>query len=348
LTVAALLPLLVLLAFGLDFVYRELGGPKHAAGLPAKSRPQAPMVSEPRPAPPARAARPAVAAAPLYQATETPAAPRLARLAAEPPTPDLPASHQPAASAPKAADGPRLMLFYDGKSGKAAADLLSAFLQGRGYLTAAPAAVAYAGPSSVRFFHPDDRAAAAEIRRTVRRFMARQAGTDRTTLRLADLSRNYGRPHPGLIEIWLNRTAAGNPDPNTLESAADPTAEDIEDRLQSFIAAYCHAYQNGDLARLAAFFHPAATENGQPFETLLPHYRQNLAHYAALDYRIEVNHWEQHSAPGGVNLSGRFFARARLEDRQLCESRGRIAMDLEPRGASFAIRRLDYTIEAEP
>jgi len=341
LALAVLLPLMVLLAFGLDFVYREAEPPHIAARPPAAAVPQPPQPDRPpTPEPPASIPpaaippAPAAAPAPVLTAAVVETPPPSAPPAADPPAPGLAPHH-------------RLRLFFDAAHAADTAAVVAAFLAGRGYRTAAPSAVAYTGPDSVRFFHPDDRPAAAAIRQTVRRFLTQRFGADRSPLHLVDLSRRYGRPTAGLIEIWLSRPGAADPPP-VQSAAAAPPPDDIGARLQAFIADYCRTYANGDFTRLAAFFHPAATENGQPLGALLSQYRHNLAQYAALDYRIEVSHWEQRAAPQGLDLSGRFFAHARLDNQQVRESRGRIAMNLEVRGESFAIRRLDYAIEAEP
>lgn len=323
----------------------RLPDPVPPAGAPASPEPRAaPLPTAPHPAPPVGDS----GAAPKTGPAGHPA-PRAAA-----PTPEAPAP------APAAAP---LAVYVAGPEGAEAGRRLARALVDAGYGRPVVRPVAYAGASTVRYFHAADGRLARAVQPLVEEALAPGGGAGET-VPLRNLGRRYPQAPPGRVEIWLNppepqpapRPAAleASPAPvrlpEALEAAVAPAVRhrDRGVRLRGFLADYCRAYAAKDLDAFAAFFLPGAVENGERFQDLLPRYRRNLARMERLDYRIEVQRYALGADPRSLSLEGTFVARCRLVGvgDEVRENRGHIAMELEEAGESFRVRRLEYRSEA--
>jgi len=243
----------------------------------------------------------------------------------------------------------------DGDSARLSRELAER-LSGAGYpparVGASPETLGQA--SSVRYFHSADRDAARALRDAVQAFLATGTPPSQRSVGLKNLSRRYPRQERGLLEVWLNTGATTTAAAQVVQAAPPslPTGVDAggeapstEARIRAFIDDYCRAYETRDPSHLAALFDPAATENGRPFRDLLPRYRATMERLEALSYRIEMEGWEACGDRSALCVAGRFTAWGRMTDQKEYESRGTIALDIVPYGASYRVCRLDYRID---
>ena len=263
-----------------------------------------------------------------------------------PPAQNLDSPPLPAApSAPDLGDH-HLVLFYAPDVGLRSANELAAFLQQQGYRLSAPTRKDFAGESRVRFFHAADRPAAAKLRHATRRFLARQKDAALYPLRLSNLSQDHPGAPRGLLELWIGPPPPAEATTGTT-AAATPQGRvypSLSDRLRAFVHEYGRAYASRDVVQLAALFHTDAQENGRPIQTVLPIYLSNMNQVKDIDYRIELDGYQQGGDNDAFHIVGRFFARLELVDSEVRESRGAITMTLLPYGQSFLIKQLDYTL----
>jgi hypothetical protein len=118
----------------------------------------------------------------------------------------------------------------------------------------------------------------------------------------------------------------------------------LEERLHAFVQAYGSAYASRDVVQVAALFDADARENGRPIQKGLTIYQSHMEIIKDIDYRIELDGYQQGGDSDALLIVGRFFARRELLDKQVRESRGDISMTLLPYGQSFLIKQLDYTL----
>ena len=254
---------------------------------------------------------------------------------------------------------PHLSLFYDADRDGPLADDLRRFLTAKGFsaVRTAHSAEARLRLSNIRYFNAADRKAARDLQSAVKRFMVDALERPAPSVRLINLSRRYPDAKAGLLEVWLNTGApaqdAPEPDARPMASTtaqpADPATsaapEAMEDRIRRFLDAYCRTYESLAPERLAALFAPTATENGRPFEELLPRYRTNMSKMASVAYRIDLETWEPIQGGAEYEVRGRFTARGERTDRRKFRSTGRIRLMLAPHADAFKVARLAYEID---
>lgn len=155
----------------------------------------------------------------------------------------------------------------------------------------------------------------------------------------------FGRPTP------VEETPPDTPLPAVTQAPSanrrldSPTALQpisTEDRLRTFIDAYCRAYESRDLARFRLFFTEDAIERGRPIETVLPVYARNFASLAGLTYDIELLDWKRDAIAEIITLDGIFNVRYRLPGSDWQTTRGEITMDLKASAGLLRVKRLDY------
>jgi hypothetical protein len=120
--------------------------------------------------------------------------------------------------------------------------------------------------------------------------------------------------------------------------------ENLQVRINSFLRAYCNAYESKQLDRFTTFFTPDAMEKGKPFSSRLPKYRSTFKVIDSLDYRIDLKRYSVQAASGFIRIEGTYYVRVRLTrgSGEKRESTGEISMELKDFGDSFKVRRLDY------
>jgi hypothetical protein len=127
----------------------------------------------------------------------------------------------------------------------------------------------------------------------------------------------------------------------TSGDAGTADLRDVEDRLETFLAAYVRDYSRRDLQGFMRHFAPSALENGTPLEALHPLYEENFRTIPTMRYSIMVDTMRVDA--GRVRFAGRFELRGLHADGQPIASRGTLNMDLEPFDTTFRVRALEYS-----
>jgi hypothetical protein len=117
---------------------------------------------------------------------------------------------------------------------------------------------------------------------------------------------------------------------------------DAKERLAMFIAAYVRDYSRRDLEGLMRHFAPSALENGTPIKSLRLRYEESFRNIPAVRYSIMVD--SMSVGPDHVRFTGRCELRGVLADGKPIAMNGTLHMDLEPFGATFRVRSLQYAI----
>ena len=134
---------------------------------------------------------------------------------------------------------------------------------------------------------------------------------------------------------------------NTL-AKIDPAVEaklvikKLEDRVRSFLKHYCNTYASKELGNFARLFGPDAKENGKLFSTLLPKYQRNFNAIEQIEYRIDLIKFDYEENVDTVKIEGKFLLKWRPYGQNWRENSGKIFMDLDEKGESFIVQRLDY------
>jgi len=117
----------------------------------------------------------------------------------------------------------------------------------------------------------------------------------------------------------------------------------FQDRLKTFLNNYCRTYEGKNLDMFGAFFAPDALEQGKPFKSWAPQYRQNFNKIDSMIYNIELERFATHDETGELRIEGTFQVRAKLRGSEKWRrSSGRISMVLEPYKDSFRVKELNY------
>ncbi|MBC2710750.1 MAG: AAA family ATPase [Desulfosarcina sp.] len=128
----------------------------------------------------------------------------------------------------------------------------------------------------------------------------------------------------------------------TAPAVKDIDNNSLENRLRSFLQNYCSTYAAKDLDAFTTLFAPGASENGKPFEGLLPKYQRNFKFIETIQYRIELQQFSYDDNREIVKIDGNFFLKWLPPDKKWRENSGIITMSLRENGASFLVHRLDY------
>ena len=116
----------------------------------------------------------------------------------------------------------------------------------------------------------------------------------------------------------------------------------LEDRVRSFLKLYCNTYASKELGNFARLFGPDAKENGKLFSTLLPKYQRNFNAIEQIEYRIDLIKFDYEENVDTVKIEGKFLLKWRPYGQTWRENSGKIFMDLDEKGESFIVQRLDY------
>lgn len=135
-------------------------------------------------------------------------------------------------------------------------------------------------------------------------------------------------------DIRVAESAPTNGDAGTVD------LRDVDNRLETFLAAYVRDYSRRDLQGFMRHFAPAALENGTPLEALHPLYEENFRTIPTMRYTIMVD--TMIVGADGVRFEGRFELKGSRADGQPIASRGTLNMDLEPFETTFRVRSLEY------
>jgi hypothetical protein len=114
-------------------------------------------------------------------------------------------------------------------------------------------------------------------------------------------------------------------------------------RLRSFLFLYCRAYESMDLDKFSTFFASDATENNRAFHDFLPRYRRNFEKIKSVTYRIDLDSYSLDANTGNIKLKGNYFIQYLLNNGNWKENSGIISMELIKNGASYLVKRLNYS-----
>jgi hypothetical protein len=128
-----------------------------------------------------------------------------------------------------------------------------------------------------------------------------------------------------------------------VESVEGIEAVTTKKQIDTFLERYTKAYNVRDVSRVLGFFDPNAVENGKPFESLAPLYRDNFGRARFIDYRIEPSTWS--GSESEISLHGEFRLRVQYEGELPVDSTGTISITLIPWGDGHRIRKLYYRFE---
>ncbi len=132
---------------------------------------------------------------------------------------------------------------------------------------------------------------------------------------------------------------------DTETRSADQVMQDdlpvLEEKVEKFLNTYCQTYENKNLTEFASFFRPDATENGKPFHTLLPQYRQNFSMIDSMKYTIIVHRYSRLDAKT-VKIDGAFSVRWRKYNGNQSKNSGSISMVLSVEDNLFRVKELNY------
>jgi type II secretory pathway predicted ATPase ExeA len=137
------------------------------------------------------------------------------------------------------------------------------------------------------------------------------------------------------------------PAPKQSISSAPPSGSeaadlDLQKRLSAFLQTYSATYEAKDLDAFRKFFAPAAMENGEPFNSLLPKYERNFKFIETIEYQIDLQHFSYDVEQQMVNIEGQFSLKWLPPDKKWRENGGKIAMRLAQKGSSFVVHNLEY------
>lgn len=139
--------------------------------------------------------------------------------------------------------------------------------------------------------------------------------------------------------VYLKRPAA---EPETVAKRT-VSQYNLQDRLKTFLRAYCRTYEQKNLDMFGAFFAPDAVEQGKPFKSWASQYRQNFNKIDSMIYNIDLERYATQDETGEVRIEGIFHVRAKLSGSgKWRKSSGRITMVLEPDKDSFRVKELIY------
>jgi curved DNA-binding protein CbpA len=113
-------------------------------------------------------------------------------------------------------------------------------------------------------------------------------------------------------------------------------------RLLTFLEKYTSTYEQKDLSRFRTFFTKNAIEQGKPFESLLPTYRQTFNRVEALKYHINLRSFTVDNSAKKILVEGVYTASYQLPEKDWGNSSGTIRMELLDSSRGLMVSRLDY------
>ena len=148
--------------------------------------------------------------------------------------------------------------------------------------------------------------------------------------------------------VTIAKQSAEAPKEKNTLAKIDPALEaklfndKLEDRVRSFLTLYCNTYASKELGNFARLFGPDAKENGKLVSTLLPKYQRNFNAIEQIEYRIDLIKFDYEEDVDTVKIEGKFLLKWRPYGQTWRENTGKIFMDLDEKGESFIVQRLDY------
>jgi hypothetical protein len=119
----------------------------------------------------------------------------------------------------------------------------------------------------------------------------------------------------------------------------EPAFHSLE-RIETFLAAYCGAYQDLNYDLFMRYFTADALENDQAVKDLEPRYRQNFSSLRDLAYHIDVDHVVVQDDV--IEVSGDYALRWRFKNSDWRKREGPIFLSLVQIDEGYRVKRLVY------
>jgi hypothetical protein len=115
---------------------------------------------------------------------------------------------------------------------------------------------------------------------------------------------------------------------------------DIQPRISTFLNSYIKAYQQRNLTLFSKLFEADAVENGKPFTSLLPTYRELFAATSDITLKLDNISWKELEEE--IALQGSFKLDLQYNDSRKFSGTGSIRFTLVGVNTSFRISALEY------
>jgi len=120
---------------------------------------------------------------------------------------------------------------------------------------------------------------------------------------------------------------------------------DLQSRIDTFLDNYIKAHQQRNLILLSNFFEPDAIENGKPFTSMLPTYKELFETASDISLKVEKTSWQQ--LEGKIDVRGNFEFSAQYSDSRTFSGTGPIHFVLMDNNNSFRVSVLKYDFVGE-
>jgi hypothetical protein len=148
-----------------------------------------------------------------------------------------------------------------------------------------------------------------------------------------------------------NLKSTSTPPDNSIHTPADKLLveskqikPDIQPRVNTFLNNYIKAYKQRNLTLFSKHFEPDAVENGKPFASLLPTYRELFAATSDITLEIENISWKE--LEGKITIQGRFKLDLQYNDSRKFSGTGSIRFVLTG-NSTFRVSILEYRFFGE-
>jgi hypothetical protein len=120
--------------------------------------------------------------------------------------------------------------------------------------------------------------------------------------------------------------------------------EQLQKRIDAFLAGYCKAYSHKNLTDFKRFFAQEATENGKPVVDLLETYTKLFESTEHIALRISTLRWNEPSA-GQITLNGRFKIDLDYRNAGAVHGAGKIDFQLAYDDTSLKVQKMTYSFD---
>lgn len=132
--------------------------------------------------------------------------------------------------------------------------------------------------------------------------------------------------------------------PENIALKRNQVRPNMQSRIDIFLNDYTKVYQQRDLVLFSRLFAADAVENGKPFSSLLPTYRELFAATSDITLKVENITWKEHG--GKFAVQGRFELKLQYNDSHTFSGTGPIRFVLIYNNENFKVAVLEYEFSA--
>ncbi|MBU3943863.1 MAG: DnaJ domain-containing protein [Proteobacteria bacterium] len=121
-------------------------------------------------------------------------------------------------------------------------------------------------------------------------------------------------------------------------------ADDMQQRINTFLAGYCRTYGEKNFVAFSRFFEPNATENGEAFTGVIDTYTDLFKATQNIGLQISLLKWEE-SPKGQIVLNGRFKIDLVYQNKESVHGQGKIDFLLTDDHGQLLVQKMDYTFD---